>query len=107
MPKHTYSLAAAILASALSLSAQVQQQEAKLPAPFATPSADNGPRVVVRPDGAQLQVPHGFEMEEAATGLQTPLFMRTGPSGEIILRDSAAGTVYVLKYKNERYKDPE
>src|SRR5258708_474821 len=107
MPKHTYSLAAAILASALSLSAQVQQQEAKLPAPFATPSADNGPRVVARPDGAQLQVPHGFEIEEYATGFQTPRFMLTGPSGEIILSDSSAGTVYVLVDKNKSYKNPE
>src|SRR5258708_5977670 len=107
MPKHTYSLAATILASALSLSAQVQQQEAKLPAPFATPSADNGPRVVARPDGAQLQVPHGFEIEEYATGFQTPRFMLTGPSGEIILSDSSAGTVYVLVDKNKSYKNPE
>jgi len=107
MLKHTYSLAATILASALSLSAQVQQQEAKLPAPFATPSADNGPRVVARPDGAQLQVPHGFEIEEYATGFQTPRFMLTGPSGEIILSDSSAGTVYVLVDKNKSYKNPE
>src|SRR6266478_2036511 len=107
MPKLTYSLAAAILASAFSLSAQVQQQEAKLPAPFATPSADNGPRVVARPDGAQLQVPHGFEIEEYATGFQTPRFMLTGPSGEIILSDSSAGMVYVLVDKNKSYKNPE
>ncbi|HEY6391068.1 MAG TPA: PQQ-dependent sugar dehydrogenase [Bryobacteraceae bacterium] len=107
MPKHTYSLAAAIIASALSLSAQVQQQEAKLPAPFATPSADNGPRVVARPDGAQLKVPHGFEIEEYATGFQTPRFMLTGPSGEIILSDSSAGAVYVLVDKNKSYKKPE
>jgi len=107
MPKYTHSLAAAILASALTLSAQVQQQEAKLPAPFATPSADNGPRVVARPDGAQLQVPHGFEIEEYATGFQTPRFMLTGPSGEIIMSDSSAGTVYVLVDKNKSYKNPE
>jgi glucose/arabinose dehydrogenase len=107
MPKFAHSLAATILASALSVSAQVQQQASKLPAPFTTPSADNGPRVVARPDGAQLQLPHGFVIEEYATGFQTPRFMLTGPSGEILLSDSSAGAVYVLVDKNSSFKNPE
>src|SRR5258708_24556746 len=102
MPKFTILLFAAPLASA-----QVQQQAAKLPAPFATPTVTNPPKVVARPDGAQLQVPHGFEIEEYATGFDTPRFMLTGPSGEILLSDSSAGAVYVLTDKNKSYKDPE
>src|ERR1700693_389217 len=86
---------------------QVQQQEAKLPAPYATPTVTNPPKVVGRPGGAQLKVPQGFEIEEYATDFNTPRFMYTGPSGEILVSDSSAGTVYVLVDKNKSYKNPE
>lgn len=102
MLKLNIALLAAIVASA-----QVQQQEAKLPPPYATPSSTNQPKVVSRPDGAQLQVPHGFEIEEYATGFNTPRFMLTAPGGEILLSDSSAGSVYVLVDKNKSYKNPE
>src|SRR6267143_5200778 len=39
-----------------------------LPAPYATKSAQNDPRVVRRPPGAQLRVPPGFKIEEYASG---------------------------------------
>jgi glucose/arabinose dehydrogenase len=89
------------------LMAQVQQFESKLPAPFTTPSSDNRPRVVSQPSGAQLQVPHGFEIEEYAAGFDTPRYMYTAPGGEIILSDSSAGSVYILTDKNKTYKNPE
>jgi glucose/arabinose dehydrogenase len=95
------------LALAGGLSAQVQQFEAKLPPPYATPSSDNRPHVISHPSGAQLQVPHGFEIEEYAGGFDTPRFMYTAPGGEIIVSDSSAGSVYVLTDKNKSYKDPE
>jgi glucose/arabinose dehydrogenase len=66
-----------------------QQMAAKLPPPFATPSANNGPRVISRPDGAQLQVPAGFMVEEYAGELQTPRVMIYGPSGELLISESA------------------
>jgi len=100
-----FRLSLALFAAALF--AQVQQQEAKLPAPFATPSSNNRPKVITRPEDAKLQVPHGFEIEEYATGFNTPRFMLTGPNNEILLSDSSAGTVYVLVDKDKKYKDPE
>lgn len=102
MLKYTVFLLAGAIASA-----QVQQQEAKLPPPYSTPSVNNPPKVVSRPEGSRLQVPHGFEIEEYAGGFDTPRFMFTGPGGEILLSDSAAGTVYVLVDKNKTYKNPE
>ena len=63
--------------------------------------------MINRPDGAQLQLPKGFEIEEYATGFETPRFMLTAPGGEIILSDSSAGVVYVLTDKNKSYKNPE
>ncbi len=87
-------------------SAQVQQHADKLPPPFATDSANNRPHVVARPAGAQLHLPPGFAIEEYATGFDTPRYMLTGPSGEILLSDSSAGIVYVLVDKNKSYKSP-
>jgi glucose/arabinose dehydrogenase len=88
--------------------AQVQQFEAKLPAPFATPSATNRPHVVPAPDGARLSVPQGFAIEEYATGFKVPRYMIIGPSGEILISDSDdGGGVYALTDKNKSFKDPE
>jgi len=106
MQKSTVSLFV-LLALAGGMLAQVQQFESKLPAPFTTPSSDNRPRVVSQPNGAQLQVPQGFMIEEYASGFDTPRFMYTAPGGEIILSDSSAGSVYVLTDKNKSYKNPE
>ena len=106
MQKLTLSFAI-LLAFAGGLLAQMQQFEAKLPPPYATPSSDNRPHVISHPSGAQLQVPHGFEIEEYASGFDTPRFMYTAPGGEIIVSDSSAGSVYVLTDKNKNYKDPE
>ncbi|MBZ5582928.1 MAG: PQQ-dependent sugar dehydrogenase [Acidobacteriia bacterium] len=72
----------------------------KLPPPFATPSSNNGPRVVSKPAQARLNVPAGFRMEVYAEGFQVPRFMVLGPNNEVLLADSAnppAGTVYVLE----------
>ena len=84
-----------------------QQFEASLPAPFATPPANNGPRVVSRPDGAALHVPDGFQIDEYASGFETPRFMLAGPSGEILLSDfTDHGSVYAL-VDNGTHKNPE
>ena len=85
-----------LAAATLGLLAQDQQFGSKLPPPFATKSATNGPKVVDRPDGAALHVPDGFQIEEYASGFARPRFMLAGPSGEILLSDMGNGTVYVL-----------
>src|SRR5436190_7993514 len=53
---------------------------ADLPPPYATESVNNGPRVVRRPSGAQLQVPAGFKIEEYASGFVYPRFLLTAPN---------------------------
>jgi len=81
------------------------QSQVKLPAPFHSPSANNRPQVVVRPEGAKLKLPAGFTAEEVADGFERPRFMLQGPGGEILLTDSIAnGSVYVLVDKNKDYK---
>lgn len=75
----------------------------KLPKPYHTPSANNRPNVVSRPDGAQLSVPKGFQIEEWATGFDRPRYMITGPSGELLLSDSTnSGIVYVFQGKERK-----
>src|SRR4029453_3788991 len=74
-----------------------QGAKLKLAAPFATPSVNNGPRVISRPDGAQLRVPAGFHVDEFASGFQRPRIMIYAPRGEILITDPIAnGAVSVL-----------
>jgi glucose/arabinose dehydrogenase len=77
----------------------------KLPPPFATPSANNRPKVISRPDGAQLRVPAGFDVEVWAEGFNVPRFMTLGPGNEVLLSDSARdgeGAVYVFEGKQHK-----
>ena len=78
--------------------------ETKLPAPFATPSA-HGPRVIPRPDGAQLRVPAGFDVEVFAEGFVVPRFMTMGADKELLVSDAAkdgAGAVFVFEGKEHK-----
>ena len=63
------------------------QEQTTLPAPYATPSADNHPDVVDRPSGAKLTVPAGFSIKVWDLGLLMPRFMLQGEHGEILLAD--------------------
>ncbi len=72
----------------------------KLPPPYATPSANNRPRVIPQPEGAKLNVPPGFQMEIwSDDGYRRPRFIMLGPSNEVLLSDAFSrphGTVYVF-----------
>ncbi len=84
--------------------------EIRLPPPYATPSANNRPRVIDRPQGARLRVPQGFQYEVYAEGFEKPRFMVIGPSGELLVSDSASGTdgcVWVFPGGSRNYKPTE
>ena len=69
-----------------------------LPAPYATPSVKNGPKVVPRPEGAVLHAPPGFHVDEYAAGFERPRFMVEGPTGEVLISDTVPnGFVYSMK----------
>ena len=76
--------------------------EVKLPPPFATPSSTNRPRVIPKPADAQLHVPDGFTVALYAEGFEQPRYMTLGPSQEILLSDSKAGIVYILKPERKK-----
>ena len=85
--------------------------DVKLPPPYATPSANNGPRVIPRPAGAQLHVPAGFAVDVYAEGFERPRYMLQGPGGELLVSDAADGpdgAVYVMPlHKADGYKAHE
>jgi len=73
-----------------------------LPEPFATPSSNNRPEVISRPEGARLQLPKGFAIEEFVSGFNRPRFMMLGPGNEILMSDSGDraepnGAVYIIR----------
>ncbi len=74
---------------------------ADLPAPFATPSSDNGPdgtrNMIERPKDAWPQAPKGFKVELYATGLGNPRLLMTAPNGDLFLADSQANKILVFR----------
>lgn len=78
----------------------------KLPPPFATPSANNGPRVVSKPNGVQLQVPAGFQVDEYTGDLRTPRVMIYGPNGELLIAESTQGGGVTIVAKSGKVLDP-
>ena len=71
-----------------------------LPPPLDTPSADNDAKIVKRPDGANPQVPRGFEVALFATDLTNPRMVRTAPNGDVFVVESKANRVRVLRDAN-------
>jgi glucose/arabinose dehydrogenase len=70
---------------------------ADLPEPYATKSANNGPRVVVRPADAWPKAPAGFRVQQFATGLDNPRFIVTAPSGDIFVAEPDPGDIKVFR----------
>lgn len=67
-----------------------------LPKPYATESADNGPRITPR-GGAPLHVAPGFRIESFATGLSRPRRISVAPNGDVFVAESYDGRVGVLR----------
>jgi glucose/arabinose dehydrogenase len=68
-----------------------------MPAPFATPSAGNGPRVVARPADARLSVPPPFTVRPFAAGLSGPRLLRVAPNGDIFIAETRVDRIRVLR----------
>jgi glucose/arabinose dehydrogenase/cytochrome c2 len=68
-----------------------------LPAPYATQSASNFPRLVPKPADAVLQVPEGFKVDVFASGLTGPRAMIVAANGDVILAETQAGRITILR----------
>jgi len=69
---------------------------AALPAPFATPSTRNGPKLVARPAHAKLALPPGFRIDTFATSLAGPRKMLIAANGDVFVSETAGGRISVL-----------
>lgn len=71
---------------------------ADLPKPGATPSANNGARVVPRPANAWPAAPAGFKVDIFATGLQNPRLIRRAPNGDLFLAETTGrGSIKIFR----------
>lgn len=70
---------------------------ADLPAPYATGSSRNMPRVEPRPADAGLKTLPGFTVSLFASSLAGPRRMRMAPNGDIFITESNGGKLTVLR----------
>src|SRR5215217_2289660 len=70
-----------------------------LPPPNASPDAENGPRVIPRPAGAELQLPPGFKVNVYAEGgeFKRPRWMALAPNGDVFVADHTANSIFILR----------
>jgi glucose/arabinose dehydrogenase/cytochrome c2 len=68
-----------------------------LPAPYATDTANNGPELVARPEGAWPKAPAGFTVQLYTTGLDNPRLIRTAPNGDFFLAESSGGNIKIFR----------
>ena len=70
---------------------------ADLPAPYATRSAGNPPRIEPQPYGADVSVPPGFTAKVFASGLENPRYLRVAPNGDIFLAETGASRIHIFR----------
>ena len=75
----------------------VRRKITDLPAPYATRSASNPPRVIGKPISATPQVPPGFQVELFASNLHDPRTIRVAPNGDIFIAESEPGRIRVIR----------
>jgi len=70
---------------------------ADLPAPYATESAGNPPKIVPRPEGAWPKALPGFTVGLFAEGLKGPRLTRTAPNGDVFVAETSSGRIKVFR----------
>ncbi len=68
-----------------------------LPAPYATQSSDNGPKLVARPKNVWPLALPGFKVDLYASDLDNPRTLRTAQNGDIFLAESDPGRIRVFR----------
>ncbi|MBC7453185.1 MAG: PQQ-dependent sugar dehydrogenase [Massilia sp.] len=76
-----------------------------LPAPFASASAGNSPKVVARPEGALPAVPPGFRVSVFANDPDKGRLMIKAPNGDVFVSDPGKGQIKVLRSSNGETAD--
>src|SRR6266852_2365063 len=90
-------LASTLLLPSVVLSQVTHGQKPKLPVPFATNSAANGPRSAKPPAGFLPAVPAGFRLNVFAADFNRPRWLPVAHSGNIFLAATAAAEIIVMR----------
>jgi len=90
-------LCTAILAADPASAQVTYGKKPELPAPFTTKSAGNGPSESKPPAGFLPNVPSGFHVNIFAKDFKQPRFLTVAPNGDILLADTGAGKVIILR----------
>src|SRR5450432_1355256 len=69
----------------------------EMPAPYATPSANNAPKIVPKPDDVSLVLPPGFKAEVFAEGFNNPRTLTVAPNGDVFVVESGPNRVTCLR----------
>jgi len=83
--------------SAIAPAQVTRGQKPKLPPPFATNSAGNGPDRAKPPAGFLPTVPAGFRLNVFAADFKQPRWLTGAPNGDIFLAETGAGQIIVLR----------
>jgi glucose/arabinose dehydrogenase len=67
-----------------------------LPAPYASESASQSPRVIAQPKDAFLQVPQGFTVNVFAEGLEKPRWLALTPDGDVLVTETRESKIQRL-----------
>lgn len=78
---------------------------ADMPAPYASTSAGNGPKLAARPDGAMPRVPAGFKVNLFAKDLERGRIALRAPNGDLFVAETAKGQIRVLRSANGEQAD--
>lgn len=74
---------------------------ADLPPPNDSPDAENPPRVVPPPTGAQLNLPPGFKISTYAEGdFKRPRWLALAPNGDVFVADPGVNSIFILRDTN-------
>ena len=95
--RNSFVLAFMLLVPALAPSQVTHGQKPKLPVPFATNSAGNGPHGAKPPAGFLPTVPAGFRVNIYAADFKRPRWLTVAPNGDIFLADTGAGEIIVMR----------
>jgi glucose/arabinose dehydrogenase len=68
-----------------------------LPQPYSTKSAENGPKLVRRPENVFPLAAPGFKVELFAAGLDNPRTLRAAPNGDIFLAEVDSGRIRLFR----------
>lgn len=75
---------------------RIRERAQDMPAPYATPSASNSPRLHQAPGGG-LALPKGFASNVFADGLERARWLAVAPNGDVFLTQSTSSKIWLLR----------